>query len=144
MKKYSAILFLVGLTVLILTQQKVVMPFVYSVIKSDLFLVDSQDKASQIPITNHLTEIAFRHCKIHIAAKLPSDTEAVFADQPINSWSLGNYQYLINLEANVVSGEGKGVNKYACRISYRKGDDQSGINEADNWLIDGVAGLNLS
>ncbi len=142
MKKYSAIIFLIGLAILLITQQKVVMPLIYEVIKSDLFLVDSKDKASQMPISTHLTDIAFNHCKNHIPKKLPAGTTALFSDKPINSWSLGNYQYVINLEANVLTKENSGMQKFVCRISYTKGDDQSGINEFENWSIDGIAGLN--
>jgi len=141
MKKYSAIIFLIGLAVLILAQQKVIMPLIYEVIKSDLFLVDSKDKASQLPISTPLTQLAFTHCKNYISTRLPEGTTAIFSDQPINSWGLGNYQYVINLEANVLNKEGSGMNKFVCRILYRKGDDQSGINEFENWSIDGIAGL---
>lgn len=142
MKKYSTLLFVLGLAALLLTQQKVVMPLVYEVVKSDAFLVDSNDKASQMPISNNLTDLAFNYCKDYIPTKMPEGTKAIFLDKPINSWSLGNYQYVINLEANVLSGEEAGHKKFVCRISYNKGDDQSGIKDFDNWSIDGIAGLN--
>jgi len=142
MKKYSTIIFLIGLAILLLTQQKVVMPLVYDVVKSDLFLVDSKDKASQLPISTPLTDIAFSHCKHHISAKLPEGTTAVFSEKPINSWGLGNYQYVINLESNFLTNEGSGMKKLVCRISYKKGDDESGIGDIENWSIDGIAGLN--
>lgn len=141
MKKYSTILLIIGLAVLLLTQQKVVMPLVYEVIKSDLFLVDSKDKASQIPVSSHLTDIAFKFCNQYIVSKLSPDTSATFSEKPINSWSLGNYQYVINAEANITANKISSSKKYVCRISYKNGDDQSGIENQDNWLINGIAGL---
>lgn len=141
MKKYSTALFLIALAVLLLTQQKLVMPLIYNVIKSDLFLVDSKDKPSQLPVSSHLTDIAFKFCNQYIASKLPSGNTAAFSQKPINSWSLGNYQYVINAEVNITANNASNMKKYVCRIAYKNGDDQSGIENSDNWSINGIAGF---
>jgi len=142
-KKYPIYVFIAGLAVLLLAQQKIVMPLVYEVIKSDLFLVDSQDKASQLPISTHLTEIAFMHCNKYIKSELPSELSIAFPEKPINAWSLGNYQYVINAEISINDNTSSNVRakKYACRITYNDGDNQKGINDSDNWTIDGISGL---
>ena len=120
------------------------MPLVYQVIQSDLFLVDSNDKASQLPISTNLTGIAFMHCNKHIKSEIDTDTAIVFSEKPINAWSLGNYQYVINAEASVTDNTSGNVQakKYACRISYNDGDNLENINNFDSWSITGVSGLN--
>jgi len=52
MKKYSTLLFIAGFAALLFTQYKLVMPYIYKVAASDLFLVDSKDQASQLPISD--------------------------------------------------------------------------------------------
>lgn len=141
-KKHPTLILIIGLCALIFTQQKVIMPFVYEVIKSDIFLVESNDKASQLPISTHLTEIAFINCNKYIKSKLNPNTTITFPDKPINAWSLGNYQYVINAEISISSDSAQAIKqKYACRISYNNGDDQNGVSEYENWSVDGLSGL---
>jgi hypothetical protein len=141
-KKHPTLTLIIGLGALIFTQQKVIMPFVYEVIKSDIFLVESNDKASQLPIATHLTEVAFINCNKYIKSKLDPNTTITFPDKPINAWSLGNYQYVINAEITISSESAQVIKqKYACRISYNNGDDQNGVSEYENWSVDGLSGL---
>jgi hypothetical protein len=142
MKKYYFIILLAGLAVLILFQQKVIMPLVLDVVKSDLFLKENKDLASQIPITSSLTNLAFIHCNTFIKADLGSDTSITFPDKPLNVWTLGNYHYVVNAEINVSKDSATPITKkYACRIDYKNGDDEEGSAEYDNWSIEGVDGL---
>ncbi|MCF7967057.1 hypothetical protein V3O24_10020 [Methylobacter sp. Wu8] len=144
MKKYSILIFIVGLTALLLIQKEIAMPLVYKVIQSDLFLVDSKDQGSQSPISTPLTGLAFAHCNTYIKSKLGSDTSVNFAEKPINAWSLGNYQYVINGEIDITSTNTNPVSKkYACRITYKNGDDTEGSNDFANWSIEGLSGLDL-
>jgi len=141
-KKHPIVTLLFGLAALLLIQQKVVMPLVYEVIKSDAFLVDSNDKASQLPISTQLTELAFAHCNTYIKSKLDPSIAIIYPDKPINAWSLGNYQYVINAEITISSDPSvSGIKKYACRITYNNGDNQDGVSDFDNWTIDGLSGL---
>ena len=135
--KHPTLIFVVGLTLLFLTQQKVVMPLVYQVIQSDAFLVDSKDVGSQSPISNALTDTAFTHCNQHIKNKLGKDKSPMFSSKPINAWSLGNYQYVINGEFSVADK----IQKYVCRITYQDGDDQTNIGNFDSWSLIGLTGL---
>ncbi len=142
MKKYPTLIFIVLLAALLLTQQKIIMPLVYEVIKSDFFLVDSKDQASQLPISTHMTDIAFANCNKYIKAKLKPNTSIVFSSKPLNSWSLGNYQYVINAEIDITDDKSSTMTKrYACRITYKNGDDQEGIENLDNWTITGISGI---
>lgn len=142
MKKYSIFIFIVGLATLLLIQSKVIMPFVYKVIQSDLFLIDSKDQGSQNPITTQLTGIAFNHCNSYIKSKLGSDVSISFPAKPLNSWSLGNYQYVINAEVEITSPTtDTSTKKYVCRINYKNGDNEEGALDSTNWSIEGISGL---
>ncbi|MCX7084611.1 MAG: hypothetical protein NTY69_03640 [Methylococcales bacterium] len=142
MKKSRLLLFVAGIIILLLTQYKVVMPTLYKVVSSDLFLVDSKDQSSQIAISTPLTDLAFKHCNEFIKNDLGSDIKASFADKPINAWSLGNYQYVINAEITLTGADSVvSTKKYACRITYNNGDDQAGINDIANWSLIGVSGI---
>jgi hypothetical protein len=142
MKKYRILLLIAGLAVLLLTQYKVIMPFIYKVVASDLFLVDSKDQASQLPISTPLSGIAFMHCNNYIKSKLGPDVTIIFPEKPLNAWTLGNYQYLISAEVTITSGTVSTTpKKYACRITYNNGDNEEGALDFDNWSIIGVSGL---
>jgi hypothetical protein len=134
-KKYRLLLLVVGLLVLSVSQQKLIMPIIYDVIKSGLFLVDSKDKGSEFPISTPLTNIAFTHCNNHIKSTLPADTVVTFAEQPLRAWSLGNYQFMISSEIKIAQ-ESK---KYVCRITYNKGDNEEDALNIKNWTIVGVS-----
>ena len=107
MKKYRTLLFIAGLAILLLSQYKVIMPFIYKVAASDLFLVDSKDQASQLPISTPLSDIAFTHCNNYIKSELGPDVTITFPEKPLNAWTLGNYQYLINAEVTITSDTAK-------------------------------------
>ncbi len=142
MKKYSIIIFILGLSTLLLIQSKVVMPFVYKVIQSDIFLVDSKDQGGQAPISNQLTNIAYMHCNTYIKSKLGPDISISFPEKPINAWSLGNYQYVINAEIDISNPTtNSATKKYVCRINYKNGDNEEGSLDYNNWSIDGLSGL---
>jgi hypothetical protein len=142
MKKYRTLLFIAGLAILLLSQYKVIMPFIYKVAASDLFLVDSKDQASQLPISTPLSDIAFMHCNNYIKSELGPDITITFPEKPLNAWTLGNYQYLINAEVTATSDTAKtSTNKYACRITYNNGDNEEGALDFKNWSIIGLSGL---
>ncbi len=134
-KKYRLLLLVVGLLVLTISQQKLIMPLVYDVIKSGLFLVDSKDKGSDLPISTPLSNIAFTHCNNHIKSTHPADTVVTFAEQPLRAWSLGNYQFMISSEIKI----GQENKKYVCRITYNKGDNEEDALNIKNWTIVGVS-----
>lgn len=141
-KKHPFIVLIAGLALLILFQKLVVMPIVNDVIKSDAFLVQSKDQGSQLPISTELTSIAFMHCNNYIKSELDSDMSVTFADKPIKAWSLGNYQFLINGDIHITDKSGNmTTQKYVCRITYDKGDDQEGVLDFDNWTLVGLSGI---
>jgi len=143
MKKYRILLLIAGLAVLLLTQYKLIMPFIYKVVASDLFLVDSKDQASQLPISTPISGIAFMHCNNYIKSELGSDATIIFPEKPLNAWTLGNYQYLISAEITVTTDKmGTSSKKYACRITYNNGDNEEGALDFDNWSIIGLSGVN--
>ncbi|MFZ2406041.1 MAG: hypothetical protein WAW41_12955 [Methylobacter sp.] len=142
MKKYSILIFIASLATLLLIQKELVMPFVYKVVQSDLFLIDSKDQGGQFTISTPLTEIAYKHCNSHIKSKLGPDVSANFPEKPLNAWSLGNYQYVINGEIDITSPTASTITKkYVCRINYKNGDNEEGSLDFANWSIEGLSGL---
>ncbi|NOT11651.1 MAG: hypothetical protein HOP23_07465 [Methylococcaceae bacterium] len=143
MKKYIFLILIAGLAVLILFQQKVIMPIVLDVVKSDAFLVENKDLASQLPVSTSLTNFAFIHCNDYIKSELGSDITVTFADKPLNIWTLGNYHYVVNAEITVSDNNADtSTKKYACRIDYKNGDNEEGSSDFNNWSIEGVDGIN--
>lgn len=140
MKKYRILLIIAGLAILLLSQYKLIMPFIYKVVSSDLFLVDSKDQASQLPISTPLSGIAFMHCNNYIKSELGSDVSVTFPEKPLNAWTLGNYQYLISAEVTITS-DTTSTKKYVCRITYNNGDNEEGALDFENWSIIGMSGL---
>jgi hypothetical protein len=142
MKKYTLLIFIVGLATLLLIQKEIVMPFVYKVVQSDLFLIDSKDQGGQISISTPLTALAFTHCNSYIKSKLGPDVTVNFSEKPLNAWSLGNYQYVINGEVDITSATASTTTrKYVCRINYKNGDNEEGALDFTNWSIEGLSGL---
>ncbi len=142
MKKYSILIFIVSLGALLLFQKEVVMPFVYKVVQSDLFLVESKDQGGQIAISTPLTGLAYKHCNNYIKSKLGPDVSINFPEKPLNAWSLGNYQYVINGEIDITSATASTTaRKYVCRITYKNGDNEEGSLDFANWSIEGLSGL---
>ena len=142
MKKYAFLILCASLALLIFTQQKIIMPLVLDVVKSDLFLVENKDLASQLPVTTSLTNLAFQHCNTYIKSEFGSDTSINFPEKPLNVWTLGNYHYVVNAEINLTNNNANTTTKkYACRIDYENGDNEEGAVDFDNWSIEGVDGL---
>jgi hypothetical protein len=141
LKKYRILLLIVGLLTLSLSQQKLFMPYVYDVIKSDLFLVDSKDKGSDLPVSTPLSNIAFMHCNNYLKSKAEPDVTINFAEKPLKAWDIGNYQYVINAEVSITNNAGTSTKKYTCRITYNKGDNEEDALNIDNWSIIGVTDL---
>ncbi|OTE96967.1 hypothetical protein BCS42_02690 [Crenothrix sp. D3] len=141
LKKYRILLLIVGLLVLSVSQQKFIMPLIYDVIKSDLFLVDSKDKGSDLPVSTSLSNLAFMHCNNYIKSKATPNESISFAEKPLRAWDIGNYEYVINAEINVTSNSVPTTKKYTCRIVYDNGDNQEGLLDIKNWSIVGVSDL---
>ena len=143
LRKYSLLVLIVGLGLLIFFQNKVVMPLVNDVIKSDAFLVDTKDEGSQLPISNEMSDIAFMHCNNYIKAELDSNISPQFTSKPLRVWGLGNYQYIVNSEITLLNkDDGSSQNKkYLCRITYDEGENQEGALDFDNWTLVGLSGI---
>ena len=142
MQKYRTLILIAGLAILLFSQYKLIMPFAYKVVASDLFLVDSKDQASQVAITTPLSNVAFNHCNNYIKTELGPETTIIFPEKPLNAWTLGNYQYLISAEFSVTNDKTNSIKrKYACRITYNNGDNEEGALDFSNWSIIGVSGF---
>jgi hypothetical protein len=119
-------------------QRDAVMPNVYKVISSDLFLVDSDDLGDNIAITNSMAGYAHRHCNDYLRNEYGEDYRLTLAENAINTWDLGNHDYVVNSELTAQPKEGPSlVKKYVCRIRH----DDDDANNFDNWSLYGVSGL---
>lgn len=142
MSKKKILLFAVCLIALLALQFKYILPLMYEVAGSDLFLVESKDSASSLPVKNDMTMLAFAHCNTHIKEDLGEDRSAVFPAQPTNVWSLGNYEYIVNADVEITPKDAPGaLHHYVCRIQYSKGDDVSSAGNIEDWDFEGVNGL---
>lgn len=118
------------------------MPWVYKVVASDLFMEDNNDPGSQMPVSTNMTGFAFEQCNSYVAKGLGSKFSIVFAKEPINSWDIGNYEYVINADIQIKPADSAAVTKrYACNIKYKNKDDIAGVADANNWAVDGLSGL---
>lgn len=142
MKKYTIFFIGLGLLGLILFQREVVLPFVYKVVGSDLFLVETDDKAYMESVVDEYTDMAFAQCNNYIKKELGDEFSLSFSEKAINAWSIGDHQYVINAEVEMSKANAENaVKRYVCRISYDKKTDQSGLMDSDNWSIYGLSGI---
>ncbi|MDQ7089560.1 MAG: hypothetical protein Q9M50_02815 [Methylococcales bacterium] len=133
---------IIGIVLLLVFQAKGVMPVVYDVVSSDIFLEDSPDEASQMSISNEMTAFAFNHCNTYIKEDIDTDFSVNFSEKPTNVWSMGNYQYIVNAEIEITPADGVSfMRTYVCRINYSEKDDLSAANTLDNWSVNGLSGL---
>jgi hypothetical protein len=140
--RYKIVLFVISLILLLAFQAKLVMPWVYKVVASDLFLEQNDDPGSQTPVSTEMTRLAFTQCNTYIAKDLGSNFLVVFPKEPINSWAVGNYEYMINADITVTpTGSTPVTKRYACNIKYKNKADKEGVTNADNWSVDGLSGL---
>ncbi|MBE0469653.1 MAG: hypothetical protein IBX55_09140 [Methyloprofundus sp.] len=142
-KKFlTPILFIAALIGLIMFQKEAVMPFAKKVVSSDLFLVDSEDKGSPFAGSTTMTNYAFMQCNKEIREKIDSETNITFPAQPLQSWSLGNYRYIINAEIELSPPSGAAFfKKYACQIQYEEESNLEAVMDSDNWSVTGISGL---
>lgn len=141
-KKLFPLFFLVGLVALILFQNKAIMPLVEKIAASDLFLEDSGDEGSRIATSTNMTNYAFMQCNKAIRDEIDSEINIIFPSEPMQSWTLGNYKYIVNAEIEITSNDGSSFfKKYACSIQYDEGSNLEGVMDSDNWTINGLSGL---
>ena len=141
-KKFFPLIFLVGLVALILFQNKAIMPLVKKIAASGLFLEDSGDEGSRIATSTNMTNYAFIQCNKAIRDEFDSETNIIFPSEPLQSWTLGNYRYIVNAEIEVISKDGGSIfKKYACQALYEEEANLEGVMDSDNWSISGISGI---
>ncbi|NOT83303.1 MAG: hypothetical protein HOP02_00685 [Methylococcaceae bacterium] len=138
--KYKYPLLLGGLILLGLVQYKGFIPLAYKAAESDLFLIDNDDAGSREATKNAYTEMAFKQCNDYIKEELGDKLSVSFSPAPINSWGLGNYEYLINADININSTPPR-TERYACRIQFDPGKDTSDLGNKNNWSMIGISGI---
>lgn len=140
--KYKYPILIGGILFLGLIQYKGFIPLAYKAAESDLFLVKTDDPGSLEKTTNAHTDAAFQQCNDYIKGELDSKLAVAFSPTPVNSWGLGNYEYLINADITITDGANPPkTRRYACRIQYDKGNDSSELSTKESWSILGISGI---
>ena len=140
--KKKTLIFIACIIGILAFQYKAVIPFAEMVASSSLFLEETGDEGSRLPSSTPMTTYAFNQCNKAVRDEVDSDINIIFPTVPLKSWSLGNYQYIINAEIELsTDSEPAFFKKYACQIKYDNGDDLEGIMDSDNWTLYGISGI---
>ena len=141
--KYKVILFVICLIGLLTLQYKYIMPAVYDVVSSDLFLEGDEDNAIPDAMSDEMLNYAYSQCNNYVANDLDSEISVYFTDKPINAWDLGGNQYVINADIDLTPPNAPSfTRRYACRIQYTHDSaDLSEVTNSDNWSVNGLSGL---
>lgn len=144
MKKFlnfvALIAFFIGLLVFM---HKVVKPWVINVASSDLFLEDVSEEGGPAVDSPTMLALAYAHCSTYIENELADDEDTVinFAAKPLHSWSLGNYEYVINADFEITDASGVSKDKkFVCRIKYT-GGPEGNTSDLEEWSVEGMSGL---
>ncbi len=140
--KNKFIYIVIALIALLVFQYKLVMPFVLEVASSGLFLEDTGDEKKQASTDTFMTNAAFGQCNAYIANDLFAEHSVTFSKKPLNAFSLGGFQYLVNADLEITPTDATPfTRRYACRIKYLNGQDTMGLSDIANWDIAGISGL---
>ncbi len=138
------ILFVLCLVGLIALQVKVIMPVVYDVVSSDLFLENNESDAVLESMSDQMLGHAFDQCNNYIANDLdPDEITATFVNEPTNAWEIEAGQYVITADIDLIPSDAPAfTRRYVCRIEYTSDSPElTEITNADNWSVDGLSGL---
>ncbi len=142
--RFKIIIFIVALVALIFFQARVILPKMSEIASSDLFMEETGDDGSSMSISSDMTNYAFEQCNAYIAEKLGSDYSTSFSSEPVHAWGIGNYQYVINADIDIIpENAASDTYRYVCRIKYKNKDDLSDVYNFDNWAIEGINGLDM-
>jgi hypothetical protein len=118
------------------------MPYVLEIVSSDLFLEDTGDEKNQMSTNTLMTDAAYGQCNSYIADVLFSELSVTFSEKPLNAFSLGGFQYLVNADLEITPIDSAPfTRRFACRIKYLNNKDETGIADNENWDITGISGL---
>ena len=141
-KKLKMFLFIISLIALLAFQAKVVLPFVQDIASSNLFMEDTGDEENRTSTLNGMTEAAFSQCNEYIATEILPETTLTFPLNPLNAFSLGAFQYVINADVEIIPANAASfTRRYVCRIKYLNGSDQLGVAQSENWSVYATSGL---
>ncbi|MCK5353511.1 MAG: hypothetical protein KAJ63_00215 [Methyloprofundus sp.] len=141
-KKLLPLIFIAGLIALILFQNKAIMPLMKEIAASGIFLEDSGDEGSRVATATNMTNYAFIQCNKEVRDEIDSEINITFPTEPLQSWTLGNYKYIVNAEIEMIAADGTSLfRKYACSIQYDEGSDMEGVMDSDNWTMNGLSGI---
>ncbi|MCK5830289.1 MAG: hypothetical protein KAH20_08305 [Methylococcales bacterium] len=142
MDKKKILILVIGIIALLSLQAKVVMPLIYDIAASDLFLEDTGSEKNRISSSTSMTDNAFEQCNLYITTETFPDSPITFSEKPIGAFALGNYEFIINSELEISPpDEAAYTQKYACKIKYLNKDDLSNISNPESWSISGISGL---
>lgn len=144
MNKRKFFMLAIGIIALLVFQAKVIMPAVHDVAASGLFLKGSKSEPNRMSSDTIMIDNAFNQCNTHISTNILPDTSISFTKKPIGAFSLGNYEFVINAEAEITPpNEPTYTKKYVCKIQYLSEDNASDMANSDNWSVSGLSELSI-
>ena len=136
--KFSVLYLILFIGGLYLLQEKLIMPVVMKVVKSEVFFeapVEENEPLGKLDAKTARTDFALAHCRGAVKKEGDLDDKAEFLDDKYEAWALGNRQYLIRSSVRLVDPEKGPIEKlYACTVRMT-GEDQA---NPESWTTLGV------
>ncbi|TAN51946.1 MAG: hypothetical protein EPN21_05235 [Methylococcaceae bacterium] len=135
-KKLKVVLFVLFVVFLYVVTMKVIMPIVFKVMDSGLYLKKTEDDPVG-ELRNARTYAALLHCENQLreSGGLARTTRPSAGEDEYKAWGLGDHTYVIKAMLDIPGQENKLVRtSVACKIKYDEGDE----SDPDNWSILGV------
>lgn len=140
--KNKFVIFGIAFVLFLFFQAKVIMPIIYDIVASDLFLEDTGDDGNRFSANTTMTDEAFAQCNRHIAEELPENYSLNFFEAPLNAFSLGAYEYLINAEIEIIANDSVPITKkYVCKIKYDNNDEATDLSNPEVWSVNAISGI---
>lgn len=134
--KYSLLLLAVYVVALYVILNKAIIPFVLTVVESDVLTGDVSQSGQVTEIHDNRTQMALLQCNRFVKDKFSDDTALVFANATSHSWDIGYGRFLIKSYVDVTeAGEPTIRKNYVCQIKHTGGN----LDEQANWDLSGLA-----
>ncbi len=136
--KYSVLYLVLFIAALYMLQEKLIMPLVMDVVKSEAFFekpVEENEPLGKLDAKTERTGFALAHCRDAVKKEGGLPDTVQFLDDNYETWALGNRQYLVRSSIRLVDPEKGQIDKlYACTVRMI-GEDQS---KPESWTTLGV------
>jgi hypothetical protein len=134
-KRYSLLLLVVYIVALYVILNQAVVPFVLSVVNSDLFAGDPSAGGEPIQVHDERTQVALLQCNRFVQDKLGEEAALAFEDKAYQAWDIGYGRFLIKSQVTVTDKNQTVRKNYVCELKHTGGD----LAEPANWKLQGLS-----